>query len=113
MKIERIAEICHEVNRGLCEALGDDSQTKWALAPEWQRMSAINGVEAVANDGPDPQMSHSGWMAEKQADGWVYGAFKSEAAKTHPCMVPFEDLPPEQQLKDHLFTTTAKVLLGL
>lgn len=111
MEIERIAEICHEVNRGLCEALGDDSQVRWADTPEWQWRSKLNGVRSVQREGPDPKRSHENWLAEKKADGWVYGEVKDAEAKTHPCMVPFDDLPIEQQLKDHLFVTVANVLL--
>jgi hypothetical protein len=46
-------------------------------------------------------------MAEKVAAGWVYGEVKDPDAKppTHPCIVPFEELPPEQQFKDVLFKT--------
>lgn len=112
MDIETIARICHEVNRGLCEALGDDSQNHWEEAAEWQQMSAISGVHQVKAGLSAPYMSHKAWMAEKLDAGWVYGEVKDEDAKTHPCLVPFEDLPVEQQLKDHLFVTTAKVLLN-
>ena len=111
MEIEEIARTCHEVNRGLCLALGDFSQKLWEDAPEWQRESAINGVKSVQDGNDLPGESHRSWADEKVAAGWVYGEVKDEDAKTHPCLVPFEDLPPEQQLKDHLFVTTAKVLL--
>lgn len=117
MEIERIAEICHEVNRGLCEALGDESQARWEDAPEWQRESAGSGVQnvrAMLKSGgiPQPEDSHKGWMVQKINDGWRYGEVKDPEAKTHPCLVPFDELPIEQQLKDHLFVTTARVLLS-
>lgn len=111
MDIEAIARICHEVNRGLCLALHDYSQMRWEDAPAWQRKSAIHGVEMVSLGHDEPERSHGNWFSEKLDAGWVCGEVKDEDAKTHPCMVPFEDLPAEQQLKDHLFVTTAKVLL--
>ena len=111
MDIIEIAKVCHGVNRGLCIALGDFSQRSWADAPEWQRESAISGVEAVKGGLDQPAASHSNWVVEKRGAGWVYGEVKDEEAKTHPCMVSFTALPIEQQLKDHLFVTTAKVLL--
>lgn len=111
MEIEEIARICHEVNRGLCEALGDDSQLRWENAMDWQQMSAISGVYHVKAGFSAPYMSHGAWMQEKLDSGWVYGEAKDEDAKTHPCLVSFENLPIEQQLKDHLFVTVAKVLL--
>lgn len=112
MTFEQIAKICHEVNRGLCEALGDDSQKRWEDAPEWQRESIIDGVKNVQAGNDLPGESHWNWMGHKTAAGWKYGEVKDETAKAHPCMVPFEELPLEQQLKDHLFVTVAKVLLG-
>lgn len=49
---------------------------------------------------------HDSWLAEKARDGWVYGKVKDADAKTHPCIVPFSQLPVEQQIKDALFRAT-------
>lgn len=109
--IEAIARVCHEANRAWCVANGDRSQPIWELAPEWQKSSAINGV-AFHLDCPDADASasHNAWFKEKQDAGWVYGEVKDPVAKTHPCMVPFEQLPREQQLKDHLFKAIVTAL---
>lgn len=102
--IEALARICHEVNRAYCTALGDLSQAQWEYAPEWQRKSAMTGVKLhLSNPLASPAASHESWMAEKVADGWTYGAAKDPARKTHPCLVPFEQLPVEQKAKDHIF----------
>lgn len=42
-------------------------------------------------------------MAEKIKDGWVYGDVKDPELKTHPCLVPYNELPVEQKTKDTLF----------
>ena len=42
--IENIAELCHEVNKTLCEHNYDYTQRSWADAPLWQKESAVNGV---------------------------------------------------------------------
>jgi hypothetical protein len=42
-------------------------------------------------------------LKEKVDNGWVFGEVKDAEAKTHPCIVPFEQLPVEQQAKDYLF----------
>ena len=112
MDIEAIARICHEVNRGLCLALHDYSQRRWEDAPEWIRDSVRDGVARVHGGRVEPEQSHASWSHARRLEGWTYGENKSEDTKTHPNLVPFDDLPPEQQLKDHLFVTTAKVLLG-
>lgn len=99
-----IARMCHEVNRAYCQFLGDDSQPAWEDAPEWQRASAMAGVELhFYNPDAGPQASHESWMAQKVAEGWKWGPVKNPDLKEHHCMVPFEDLPREQQAKDWLF----------
>jgi len=111
---ESIAKMCHELNRAYCEAIGDDSQMPWAEAEQRQRDSAVTGVAFVlANPDADNSASHDNWLAEKLATGWVYGPVKDTTAKTHPCCVPYEDLPVEQQVKDALFKNTVETVRGM
>jgi hypothetical protein len=110
MTLEDIAELCHEANRIYCRSIGDNSQVPWSEAPEWQRDSAIKGVVFDHdNPGTTPEMLHESWGAQKIADGWVYGPVKDAEKKTHPCLVPYDQLPPEQQAKDALFKTIIMV----
>jgi len=108
--IEKCAEAAHEVNRAYCAALGDGSQAPWNDAPDWQRDSARNGVRAVLAGGPDhtPEKSHEGWLAQKRADGWVYGPTKDPERKLHPCFVPYTELPEAQRAKDWIFITVVR-----
>lgn len=104
MTPEQIAKVAHEVNRAYCEALGDSSQLAWDDAPEWQKSSAINGVNFhLANPDAGPDHSHNEWLREKRAAGWKYGPVKNAETKEHPCFVPYEKLPTEQKAKDYLF----------
>jgi len=112
MTSEQIARVCHEVNRAYCEAMGDTCQPPWEQAPEWQKASARLGVELHCGPTPvGPEASHESWMAQKVADGWVYGDVKDADAKTHPCMMDFSDLPREQQAKDFIFRGVVHALL--
>ena len=43
---------------------------------------------------------HIRWMQEKLANGWVYAPVRDNEKKHHPCLVPYEQLPPEEQQKD-------------
>lgn len=87
-----------------CKFLGDNSQVKWEDAPEWQKQSALAGVKFVLdNPNVTSEQTHESWMQVKVADGWTYGEEKDAEKKTHPCMVPYDQLPVEQKLKDCIF----------
>jgi RyR domain len=111
VKPEQIAQVAHEANRAYCEALGDTSQPTWEAAPQWQRDSAMLGVKLhTENPGADAAASHVNWMSQKLEDGWVYGPEKNPELKTHPSLVPFDQLPREEQTKDYLFRAVVHVL---
>ena len=110
MNLQSIAMICHEANRAYCNSIGDASQVAWADAPEWQRDSAIAGVkfhlDSLANgEVASNSASHDSWMEQKLRDGWKYGPVKDAEKKEHPCIVPYSELPSEQQAKDALFAS--------
>ena len=111
MNREQIAQVAHEVNRAYCASLGDISQPAWADVPDWQRASALAGVDMhLANPDATPEASHLSWFEQKLADGWVFGEVKDPEKKEHPCMVAYEDLPAEQKAKDYLFRGVVHVL---
>lgn len=112
MNVKTIAEICHEANRILCNSVGDFSQTSWADAESWQQEAAIAGVLfLIDNPDAEPDALHNQWCNLKYEQGWVYGERKDPIAKTHPCLVKFENLPEAQQVKDHLFRDIALSLI--
>jgi len=103
-KIEQIARMCHEANRAYCRSIGDNSQPDWEEAPPWQKDSAYLGVLFhINNPTVGASASHDSWSAQKLEDGWTHGRTKDAEKKTHPCLVPFDKLPQEQQMKDYIF----------
>lgn len=113
-KIMMIAQMCHEANRVWCEINGDISQPSWEEAPDWQVASAMAGVKFHL-DNPDAgdSASHDNWMKQKVAEGWVYGPVKDPEAKTHHCLVPFDQLPLVQQKKDRIFRSLVHALADI
>jgi len=113
MKVEQIAMICHEANRAYCIAIGDNSQPRWEDAPDWQRASAVRGVEFRSNNPNASAASmHQSWLQKKHLDGWKYGTVKSAVEKTHPCFVSYSGLPASQQKKDALFSAVFDAVKG-
>jgi len=114
MKNEDIAKVAHEINRAYCNAIGDNTQLPWAECPKWQTDSALDGVVYHTNN-PDskPSDSHESWLRHKKDDGWVYGAEKDVNKKTHPCFVPYNDLPESQKIKDYLFIAVVKTIIDI
>lgn len=43
---------------------------------------------------------HEVWSAGRMADGWTYGEVRDDARKTHPCLVPYEQLPESEKEYD-------------
>lgn len=104
MNVRDIASICHEVNAAYCRTIGDYSQVSWEKAQEWQRESAISGVIfKQSNPNITPEQQHEEWSRHKIESGWIYGTEKSAQLKTHPCLVPYNELPQSQRVKDILF----------
>jgi hypothetical protein len=109
-----IAIVAHAVNAAYCQSLGDRSQSPWDQAPEWQQQSALVGVTMhLTNPDATPEQSHESWLAEKVAAGWTYGPVKDPELKQHPCCVPYDELPIEQRVKDHLFKAVVNSIAAL
>lgn len=113
MKIELIAQACHENNRVFCLMLGDESQLPWDQAPQAIRESAIKGVEFYLQHRCTPQEQHAEWRRHKEAQGYVYGEVKDDKAKTHPCIVDYDQLPSAQRIKDVIFQSTINTFLSV
>ncbi|MGY8830117.1 MAG: RyR domain-containing protein [Pseudomonadales bacterium] len=111
MNRESIAKVAHQINLAYCLSLGDSSVPLWDEATEEHRNSLLFGVDMhLANPDATPEQSHESWLAQRVADGWVYGEVKDAEAKTHPCCLPYAELPPEQKAKDYLFRAVVHAL---
>lgn len=48
---------------------------------------------------------HEVWSAGRMADGWTYGEVRDDMRKTHPCLVPYEQLPESEKEYDRKTAT--------
>ena len=54
--------------------------------------SSLNAlVEALAEN------VHDTWARGRMDQGWTYGPARDDAAKKHPCLVPYADLPESER----------------
>lgn len=51
-------------------------------------------VEALA------EYVHDTWARGRLDQGWTYGPARDDAAKKHPCLVPYADLPESEKAYD-------------
>ena len=111
MNITDVAIVCHYGNKSLCEINGDYSQKEWHSAEEWQRKSSIESVAWRLDNLEAPTSAqHDSWMQQKISDGWVYGPVKDSNKRTHPDLVPYEQLNKASRAKDALFAGIVKSL---
>jgi len=43
---------------------------------------------------------HEVWAETRIKQGWTYGKQRNDELKTHPCLVPYEELPEEEKEYD-------------
>ncbi|MBQ1723983.1 MAG: Ryanodine receptor Ryr [Muribaculaceae bacterium] len=57
---------------------------------------------------------HETWAQQRFAEGWVYGPKRSDDLKTHPCLVPYDQLPDEEKNYDrNTALNTLKTIIRL
>lgn len=55
---------------------------------------------------------HETWMRWRIAEGWKYGEKRDDDLKTHPCIVPYSDLPEGEKVYDRETARTVMKVLG-
>lgn len=112
MLATQIARVVHEANRALQIEQADPAipvSRSWDETDEETRRSAVEGIQGVLN-GNTPEESHEGWVRFKVTNGWTLGPVKDETTKQHPLLIPYDELPYSQQVKDHLFVAIVNAL---
>jgi hypothetical protein len=63
--------------------------------------------------GPDrkssPEELHDDWVKAYEAMGWIYGPTRDVDAKTHPDMVPYDELESRERDKDAVFVALCEI----
>lgn len=57
---------------------------------------------------------HEVWSAGRIKEGWSYGKTRNDSLKTHPCLVPYDELPESERDYDRQTATqTLKLIMKL
>lgn len=57
--------------------------------------------------------AHDLWAQQRIQDGWRWGAERCDVTRTHPCLIPYEDLPEEEKAYDRtLAVGTIKAVIA-
>jgi RyR domain len=58
--------------------------------------------------------AHEIWAQKRMQDGWTYGAHRDDAKRTHPSLVPYEQLPESEKEYDRVMVNgVLKTILAL
>ena len=113
---EQICRVLHHTLSAFCVAIGEPALQPWDEAPEWQKESTRDAVrahlEAHRNGDPTPsaKKSHEIWAQEKRNAGWTWGPVKDAVRKTHPDLVPYEQLSFNARFKDPLVAGVIRMM---
>lgn len=110
---EAIGCIVHQANKALCEVLGDDSHKDWVVTiPDIKEVTVAGIVDIVNNPDMTSKDLFENWKKDKISRGYSFGPVKDDVAKTHPSLVDYDKLPPEQRIKDVLLLAIVKAISG-
>lgn len=80
---------------------------KWENRTNDFRKQFVDTVKRYMNADilPSPEEAHNSWMEAYIKMGWKYGEKHSVEEKTHPDLVPYNELPKGEKDKDAIFLT--------
>jgi hypothetical protein len=112
MTTDQIARICHEAIVAYRKSLGDNSQKSWDKAGKDEKEGITKSVTLhLVNVDAWPAENHNAWLKERIDNGWVFGEVEDEGKKTHPHIVPYEQLPIDQQIRECLLRGITQSLI--
>ena len=77
-----------------------------AIHKKMKVLCKMPGIEKAAKNRTDDELwalrrlEHRRWNAYMRSEGYCHGTQRNDLAKTHPCLVPFDELSEADQKKD-------------
>lgn len=110
---EDITRIAYEANMRLGILTGS-VMPAWDDVPAEERLLFAEGVKLhIARPKRTDKEIHDDWLKTMYQAGWTHGSAKDSLLKTHPSIVPFEELSLLEKIKDRLHANIVESLLPL
>lgn len=109
---ERRAEFVYDSAR--LAAIGADAPiipVEWKDREEPFKQQFLKVIERQSGEqrSKSPEELHGSWMQAYFTMGWIYGKEYSRENKTHPDLVPYEDLGQLERDKDAVFVELCEI----
>jgi hypothetical protein len=109
---ERRAEFVYEGAR--LQAMAVDAPVvpePWGEREEAFRAQMRPVIEMMCgpNRKTSPKELHDDWVKAYETMGWAYGPERDPVAKTHPDMVPYDELESRERDKDEVFVALCEI----
>ncbi len=90
-----------------------EAQLAQSMFDDEQRARRIKAMQECAVRSTSDAERHESWMKMYVDSGWVYGEQFDPAKKTHPNLMPWDQLPATTRSKARIFDIVAKAALEL
>ncbi|WP_299262893.1 hypothetical protein [uncultured Psychrosphaera sp.] len=111
-QITSLAEVCHGVLQQYAKPFGHELKA-WAELDNKEQQHYIGRIAQYMLY-PDAKVSapHDAWSMRMKLNGWKYGAELDANKLTHPNIIDFEIMEPEQQAQDYIIYGLVKETLN-
>jgi hypothetical protein len=103
---EQIAKIIHA-------AMTMETTISGKMSPPWHIVAASLTEDVCMvreRKGMTPTDFHDNWKAKMVEEGFIYGSDFDLEAQTCPFLVPFDELPQVEQMRNTLFVSLVRAL---
>ena len=87
--------------------LGESAYDQRIFTDE-ERQRRIQAMKKCGHQNTSDEVRHESWMKMHLDSGWVYGAEFDPQKKTHPNLLPWDQLPPSTKVKAKIFDIVSK-----